>query len=44
MTRNGFTLVNPNDRGMLDVVGFDASGPGLESQLDYPSLKTPCRV
>src|SRR5437762_1139590 len=23
MTSNGFTLANPNDRGMLDVVGFD---------------------
>jgi hypothetical protein len=23
MTSNGFTLADPNDRGMLDVVGFD---------------------
>jgi 60 kDa SS-A/Ro ribonucleoprotein len=25
MTSNGFTLADPNDRGMLDVVGFDTS-------------------
>jgi 60 kDa SS-A/Ro ribonucleoprotein len=25
MTSNGFTLADPNDRGMLDVVGFDSS-------------------
>jgi len=28
MTSNGFTLADPNDRGMLDVVGFDTSVPG----------------
>ncbi len=27
MTSNGFTLADPNDRGMLDVVGFDATTP-----------------
>lgn len=27
MTTNGFTLADPNDRGMLDVVGFDPSVP-----------------
>ena len=25
MTSNGFTLADPNDRGMLDVVGFDTT-------------------
>jgi 60 kDa SS-A/Ro ribonucleoprotein len=29
MTSNGFTLVDPNDRGMLDVVGFDATAPAV---------------
>src|SRR6516225_9347090 len=29
MTSNGFTLADPNDRGMLDVVGFDASVPAV---------------
>ena len=29
MTSNGFTLADPNDRGMLDVVGFDASVPAI---------------
>jgi 60 kDa SS-A/Ro ribonucleoprotein len=25
MTSNGFTLADPDDRGILDVVGFDTS-------------------
>ena len=29
MTSNGFTLADPNDRGMLDVVGFDPSVPAV---------------
>lgn len=29
MTSNGFTLADPNDGGMLDVVGFDAAAPAL---------------
>ena len=29
MTSNGFTLADPNDRGMLDVVGFDPSAPAV---------------
>ena len=29
MTSNGFTLADPNDRGMLDVVGFDTSTPAV---------------
>ncbi len=28
-TSNGFTLADPNDRGMLDVVGFDTSVPAI---------------
>jgi len=31
MTSNGFTLADPNDRGMLDVVGFDPSAPAVIS-------------
>jgi 60 kDa SS-A/Ro ribonucleoprotein len=27
MTSNGFTIADPNDRGMLDIVGFDTSAP-----------------
>ncbi len=27
MCSNGFTIANPNDPGMLDVVGFDTSVP-----------------
>ena len=29
MTSNGFTLANPNDRGMLDSVGFDTTVPAV---------------
>jgi len=29
MTSNGFTLADPNDRGMLDVVGFDTTAPAV---------------
>jgi 60 kDa SS-A/Ro ribonucleoprotein len=29
MTSNGFTLADPDDRGMLDVVGFDATVPAV---------------
>lgn len=29
MTSNGFTIADPTDQGMLDVVGFDAATPGL---------------
>jgi len=31
MTSNGFTLADPNDRGMLDVVGFNTSAPAVIS-------------
>jgi len=31
MTSNGFTLADPNDRGMLDVAGFDTSVPAVIS-------------
>jgi 60 kDa SS-A/Ro ribonucleoprotein len=29
MTSNGFSLADPEDAGMLDVVGFDAAAPGV---------------
>jgi len=29
VTSNGFTRADPNDRGMLDVVGFDTSVPAV---------------
>ena len=29
MTSNGFTLADPDDRGMLVVVGFDTSVPAV---------------
>ena len=29
MTSNGFSIADPNDRGMLDVVGFDTATPAV---------------
>jgi 60 kDa SS-A/Ro ribonucleoprotein len=29
MTSNGFTLADPNDHGMLDVIGFDTTVPAV---------------
>jgi 60 kDa SS-A/Ro ribonucleoprotein len=29
MVSNGFSIADPNDRGMLDVVGFDTATPQL---------------
>ena len=29
LTATGFTIADPNDAGMLDVVGFDASAPAV---------------
>lgn len=29
MTSNGFSIADPNDPGMLDVVGFDTSAPSI---------------
>jgi 60 kDa SS-A/Ro ribonucleoprotein len=31
MVSNGFSIADPTDRGMLDVVGFDANVPGVVS-------------
>lgn len=32
MAVNGFTIADPNDKGMLDVVGFDSAAPQLISE------------
>jgi 60 kDa SS-A/Ro ribonucleoprotein len=32
MLSNGFTIANPNDAGMLDVVGFDTATPQVMSE------------
>ncbi len=32
MVSNGFTIADPNDSGMLDIVGFDTSSPEVISQ------------
>ena len=31
MTSNGFSIADPDDAGMLDVVGFDAATPHVIS-------------
>ena len=38
MTSNGFTIADPNDAGMLDIVGFDMATPGLTSDFINGSL------
>jgi 60 kDa SS-A/Ro ribonucleoprotein len=32
MTATGFTIADPKDKGMLDIVGFDTAVPSLISQ------------
>lgn len=32
MTSNGFTLADPNDKGMLDMAGFDSAAPDIIRQ------------
>jgi 60 kDa SS-A/Ro ribonucleoprotein len=32
MISNGFSIADPNDAGMLDIVGFDTSTPGLMAE------------
>jgi 60 kDa SS-A/Ro ribonucleoprotein len=29
MTSNGFSIADPEDAGMLDMVGFDAAAPEI---------------
>lgn len=36
MTSNGFTLADPNDRVMLDGVGFDTSVPAVIADFVRP--------
>jgi len=38
MVSNGFTIADPNDAGMLDVVGFDTSAPEVIRQFAAKSL------
>jgi len=37
MVSNGFTIADPNDAGMLDVVGFDTATPSVIS--DFSTTK-----
>lgn len=41
MTSTGFTVADPNDAGMLDVVGFDASAPAVMSDFIGDRLTRP---
>lgn len=38
MVSNGFSIADPADGGMLDVVGFDASAPALISEFSMGSI------
>jgi 60 kDa SS-A/Ro ribonucleoprotein len=37
MTSTGFTIADPNDPGMLDVVGFDAAAPAVIADFSQPA-------
>jgi len=38
MTSNGFTIADPSDAGMLDVVGFDTAAPGIMADFTRGNL------
>jgi 60 kDa SS-A/Ro ribonucleoprotein len=38
MVSNGFSIADPDDPGMLDVVGFDTATPQLVSEFSRGSL------
>lgn len=38
MVSNGFTIADPNDAGMLDVVGFDSAAPSVMADFSRGSL------
>jgi 60 kDa SS-A/Ro ribonucleoprotein len=40
MTSNGFTIADPNDAGMLDVVGFDTAAPTIMADFARGTLLT----
>lgn len=37
MVSNGFTIANPDDAGMLDVIGFDAAAPAIMADFGRPA-------
>ena len=39
MVSNGFTIADPNDVGMLDVVGFDTAAPAVIADFAKQSLR-----
>lgn len=39
MTATGFSIANPEDAGMLDVVGFDTAAPQLIADFSRPAAK-----
>ena len=44
MTSNGFTLADPNDRGMFDVVGFDTTAPAVIADFVRSEIVKPTRA
>lgn len=38
MTATGFSIADPRDKGMMDVVGFDASAPNVMAQFSAGNL------
>ncbi len=41
LTATGFSIADPNDAGMLDVVGFDASAPAVMADFSRGTASTP---
>jgi len=39
MVSNGFSIADPTDAGMLDVVGFDTATPALISDFGNPTAR-----
>jgi 60 kDa SS-A/Ro ribonucleoprotein len=39
MVSNGFTIADPNDSGMLDVVGFDTATPSIIADFANPAAR-----
>jgi 60 kDa SS-A/Ro ribonucleoprotein len=39
MVSNGFTIADPDDKGMLDVVGFDTTAPSLMARFTMGELE-----
>jgi 60 kDa SS-A/Ro ribonucleoprotein len=42
MVSNGFSIADPDDGGMLDVVGFDTATPSVIADFVNQTGRAPC--